>query len=232
MTGVLGRANPLVLVALGLGGLVGSLAVRDVTTGVVTLGAYLAAGTLLLPRGAGPAARYLTVVVGGLSVAWSAWLLGGHDLAVALVAGLRVAVLALPGVAVAPLVDPSALADQLGQRLRLPARFVVGVAAALHRFESLGQVWEQADRARRSRGFGPGPGPLERGRHAASVTFAVLVATLRDATSMAVAMDARGFARAHARTWAEPAPWTRLDGGVLALGVVGTVLPYALAVLV
>lgn len=226
MTGALGQTNPLVLVAVGLGGLVASLAVRDLTTAAVTLGAYLLLGLLLLPRGAGPPVRYLAVVVGGLSVAWSTWLLGGHDPTVATVAGLRIAVLALPGVAVAPLIDPSALADQLGQRLHLPARFVVGVSAALQRFERLGDVWVQAARARRSRGLGPGAGPLSRAGHAASVTFAVLVATLRDATSMSVAMDARGFAHAHARTWAEPAAWTRLDVAVLALGVGLAALPW------
>ncbi|GAA1737460.1 hypothetical protein GCM10009809_35700 [Isoptericola hypogeus] len=231
MTGVLGRTNPLVLAALGLLGLVASLAVRDLVTAGVTLGAYVLLGVLLLPRGAGPAARWLAVVVAGLSVAWSAWLLGGRDPVVALVAGLRIAVLALPGVAVAPLIEPSALADQLGQRLRLPARFVVGLAAALHRFERLGLVAEQAARSRRSRGLGPGRGPFEQARHGASVTYAVLVATLRDATSMSVAMDARGFAVTHARTWAEPAPWTRVDGAVLALGVAVAVLPFAVAAL-
>ncbi|MFE5309213.1 energy-coupling factor transporter transmembrane component T [Isoptericola sp. NPDC056605] len=227
MTGALGRVNALVLVALGLLGLVASLGVRDVASAAVALGGSLALGLLLLPRGAGSPARYLAVVVAVASVAWSTWLLGGHDPVVAAVAGARIAVLALPGVALAPLVDLSGLADQLGQRLRLPARFVVGVAAALQRFERLGAVWEQASRARRSRGVGPGRGPLSRARHAASVTFAVLAATLRDAAAMSVAMDTRGFAGAHRRTWAEPAPWTRTDGVVLAAGAVVAALPFA-----
>jgi energy-coupling factor transport system permease protein len=230
VTGALGRANPLVLMALGLLGLVASLGVRDLASAAVALGGCLAFGLLLLPRRTGPAARYLAVVVAVASVAWSTWLLGGHDPEVAVVAGMRIAVLALPGVALAPLIDPSGLADQLGQRLRLPARFVVGVAAALERFERLGAVWEQASRARRSRGLGPGRGPFDRARHAASVTFAVLAATLRDAAAMSVAMDARGFATAHARTWAEPAPWTRTDTVVLALGAVVVALPYAVLV--
>jgi energy-coupling factor transport system permease protein len=41
------------------------------------------------------------------------------------------------------------------------------------------------------------------------------VQAMRGATSTSIAMDARGFATAHERTWALPAPWTRLD--VLAL---------------
>lgn len=227
MTGVLARVNALVLVALGLLGLVASLGVRDVASAAVGLGACLAFGLVLLPRGAGSPARYVAVLVAVASVTWSTWLLGGHDPVVAGVAGARIAVLALPGVALAPLVDPSGLADQLGQRLRLPARFVVGVGAALQRFERLGTVWEQASRARRSRGVGPGRGPLSRAGHAASVTFAVLASTLRDATAMSVAMDARGFAHAHRRTWAEPAPWTRTDTAVLAAGALAAALPFA-----
>ncbi|GAB6938892.1 energy-coupling factor transporter transmembrane component T [Isoptericola variabilis] len=227
MTGVLARVNALVLVALGLLGLVASLGVRDVASAAVGLGACLAFGLVLLPRGAGSPARYVAVLVAVASVTWSTWLLGGHDPVVAGVAGVRIAVLALPGVALAPLVDPSGLADQLGQRLRLPARFVVGVGAALQRFERLGTVWEQAARARRSRGVGPGRGPLSRARHAASVTFAVLASTLRDATAMSVAMDARGFAHAYRRTWADPAPWTRTDTAVLAAGALAAALPFA-----
>ncbi|MFE7408801.1 energy-coupling factor transporter transmembrane component T [Isoptericola sp. NPDC057559] len=227
MTGVLGRVNPLVLVALGLLGLVASFGVRDLASAAVALGACLVCGVAGLPRRSGAPARYLAVVVAVASVTWSTWLLGGRDLEVAAVAGMRIAVLALPGVALAPLVDPSGLADQLGQRLRLPARFVVGVAAALQRFERLGAVWEQASRARRSRGLGPGRGHLDRGRHAASVTFAVLAATLRDATTMSVAMDARGFAGAGSRTWAEPAPWARHDTVVLGVGVLVAALPFA-----
>jgi len=231
MTGALGRVNALVLVTLGLLGLVASLGVRDAASAAAGLGVCLLFGLVLLPRRTGSPTRYLAVAVAVASVAWSTWLLGGHDPEVAAVAGARIAVLALPGVALAPLVDPSGLADQLGQRVRLPARFVVGVAAALQRFERLGTVWEQAARARRSRGVGPGRGPLSRGRHAASVTFAVLAATLRDATAMSVAMDARGFAGAHRRTWAEPAPWTRTDTVVLAAGAAAAAVPAAVLML-
>ncbi|MEL7974457.1 energy-coupling factor transporter transmembrane component T [Isoptericola sp. F-RaC21] len=230
MIGALARVNALVLVALGLLGLVASLGVRDVASAAVALVACVAFGLVLLPRGAGSPVRYLAVLLAVVSVAWSTWLLGGRDLVVAAVAGARIAVLALPGVALAPLVDPSGLADQLGQRLRLPARFVVGVAAALQRFERLGTVWEQASRVRRSRGVGPGRGPLSRARHASSVTFAVLAGTLRDAAAMSVAMDARGFAGAHRRTWAEPAPWSRTDSAVLAVGAVVAALPFAVLV--
>ncbi|SEG35158.1 energy-coupling factor transport system permease protein [Saccharopolyspora kobensis] len=227
MNGVLGRANPLVLVAVGLLALVASLGVRSLLTAVITTGVYVLALALMLPSRSGHPLRFATVVLGGVSVAYSTWLLGGGHLDVAATAGLRIAVLALPGVAVAPLIEPMALADQLGQRLRLPHRFVVSFAAALQRFEQLGQTWQHLSRARRSRGFGPGRGPVSRGRHAASVTFGLLVTTMREATSASIAMDARGFARARRRTWAEPAPWTATDTAVLLVGVLLAAVPYA-----
>ena len=55
----------------------------------------------------------------------------------------------------------------------------------------------------------------------------MLVHALRGASQTAIAMDARGFAEAHDRTWAEPANWTRLDlvtvGAGVALGLVAPV---------
>ena len=226
MTGLLARTNPLVLVILSILGMLASLAVQDLTTAVVTLGLVMVAGLVGMPARSGPLFRYLAVVLGSVSIAWSTWLVGERDLGVAVVAGLRIVVLALPGVALAPLIDPSALADQLGQRLRLPARGVVAFAAALQRVDHLGDTWRQLVRARRARGVGPGRGPISTVRHAGSVTFGLLVATLRQATRMSVAMDARGFGHAERRSWAEPARWTRLDTAVVLIGVALGAVPY------
>lgn len=228
MTGALLRVNPLVLVVLALLGMVASLAVRDLRTAVVMLGCYLVFGVLGLPRRSGPAWRWLPVLLGAVSVGWSTWLLGGHDVGTATVAGLRLVVLAAPGVALAPLVDPAALADQLGQRLRLPARWAVALAAGLQRIDRIGELWQVLARARRARGLGPGRNPVSQVRHASSVTFGLLVATMRDATAMSVAMDARGFAAAERRSWAEPAPWRQVDTVVLAAGCLAAAVPYLL----
>lgn len=228
MTGVLARTNPLVLVVLSILGMLASLAVRDLTTAVVTVVLIMVAGLLGMPRRSGPLLRYLAVVLGSLSIGWSTWLVGERDIETAVVAGLRIVVLALPGVALAPLIDPSALADQLGQRLRLPARGVVAFAAALQRVDHLGDTWQQLVRARRARGLGPGRGPVSAVGHVGSVTFGLLVSTLRQATVMSVAMDARGFAHADRRSWAEPARWSRLDTGVVLVSVALAATPYLL----
>jgi energy-coupling factor transport system permease protein/energy-coupling factor transport system ATP-binding protein len=45
-------------------------------------------------------------------------------------------------------------------------------------------------------------------------------------------MDARGFASAHGRTWAEPARWSRLDLVVVVVGLMlGLVAPAAAVLL-
>ena len=60
------------------------------------------------------------------------------------------------------------------------------------------------------------------------MAFAMLVHALRGASQTAIAMDARGFASAHDRTWAEAATWTRLDRAVVVAGLaLGLVAPLA-----
>lgn len=222
------RTNPLVLIVVGLLALPASYAVRSLPVAGCALGAYVLAGLVLVPQWRGIRLRLAVVAFGGLSVFYSTWLLGGRDVELAAVAGLRVLVLALPGAVLSAYVDPTRLADQLGQRLRLPARPVVAVAASLQRFEHLGQTWSQLDRARRARGFGPTRGPVSRARHAAGLTFGLLVSAMRDATSLSVAMESRGFGGVRTRTWAEPAPWRVADSALLALGIGLAAVPIAL----
>jgi energy-coupling factor transport system ATP-binding protein len=147
----------------------------------------------------------------------------------------------VPGVLLASRIDPSALGDHLGQRLRLPARPVVAAVAALHRFEGLGEHWAQLARVRRVRALGAGRSPVGRGRSVAALTFGLLIETLRQAGRMAVAMEARGYSAAvgptagpggvavRRRTWAEPAPWLAGDSLMLALGLVVAAIPLMLA---
>ena len=226
MSSPLVRTNPLVLLGVGLLGVPASLGVRDLTVGVVAVAVVVVLGLLLVPGVTRGAWRLLAPAFAALSVAWSTWLLGGHDLEVAATASCRVLVLALPGVLLAPMIDPARLGDQLGQRLRLPARPVVAVVSGLQRVELLGSVWGELDQARRARGLGPGRSPVARVRHVAGLTFALLVSTLRSAGRQAVAMDARGFAGARRRSWAEPALWSRTDSVVLAAAAALACLPW------
>lgn len=208
------RANPLALAVVGTASVFGSLAVRSLDIALVALGLYLVAVLLFTPSWRYAALCLGFAVFAGLTVAWSTWRLGGHDEVVAATAGLRIVVLAWPGSVVAGYMDPTRLGDHLAQNLRLPARLVVAVSAAMQQVTTLMEQWRQLARTRRARGLGPAGGLGARGRYAASMVFGLLVATLRSATTRSVAMDARGFATAHRRTWAEPAPWSGLDVGV------------------
>lgn len=222
------RVNPLVLMSVGLFSLLGSFTIRDLQTALIALAAYAVAAVLLLPSWKYPVLCLAFTSIAALSVVYSTWRGGGHDEREAVTAGIRIVVLAWPGSVALGFVDPARLADYLAQTLHLPARFVAAFSAALQRFASLGAAWQQLDRARRIRGFGPSRNPLTTGAHAANMSFGLLVAALRGASQSAIAMDARGFATAQHRTWAEPAPWTGLDriGLVLAfaLGAVAPVL--------
>lgn len=220
------RANPLALLVVGVASVPASLAVRTLPVALVTVALYAVVAFLLVPSW-----RYVLLCLGfalfaGLTVAYSTWRLGGRDEVVAATAGLRIVVLAWPGSLVAVLMDPARLGDHLGQNLRLPARPVVAVTAALQQVSELLGVWRDVGRTRRARGAAPaGPSPLARIRHGGSMAFALLVASLRSASRRSVALDARGFASARSRTWAEPAPWTRLDVAVVTGGLALAAVP-------
>jgi energy-coupling factor transport system ATP-binding protein len=165
-------------------------------------------------------ARSVPALVGILGVVWSTWLLGGHDLEIAVGAGLRVLTLVLPSVVLLPYVDPDALGDHLAQRLRFPARQVVAATAALQRFQTFGALWQELTRARRVRGIGAGRSVVAKVGEAGATTLALFTVVLGQAAVLALAMDARGFAGAHRRTWAGAAPWRPPDtvavlGGLL-----------------
>ena len=109
-------------------------------------------------------------------------------------------------------IDADALGDHLGQRLRLPARPVVALAAALQRVHTFGEIWSEIARARRVRGIGASArSPRSVLAELWALTIGMLVRSLQSAAALAVAMDARGFATAYRRTWAAPAPWRRAD---------------------
>ena len=209
--GLAGRSGPLSLLLASIVLVLGAPFISDLRTALIAFGIQVALAPVVLGIGRPPWFRLLPGLFAVLSVGFSNWLLSpGHELSTGALAGLRVAFFVLPGVLLASRIDPSALGDHLGQRLRLPARPVVAAVAALHRFESLGEQWDQLVRIRRVRGLGPGRSPLGRGRHLAALTFGLLIQTLRQAGRMAVAMEARGFS-APRRTWAEPAPWLLAD---------------------
>jgi energy-coupling factor transport system ATP-binding protein len=228
--GLAGRSGPLSLLLVSIMLVLGAPFISDLPTALAAIGVQIALAPMVLGIGALPWRRLMPGLFAVASVSFSNWLLSpGREISSGALAGLRVAFFVVPGVLLASRIDPSALGDHLGQRLRLPARPVVAAVAALHRFEGLGEHWDQLARIRRVRGLGPGRSPLARGRSVAALTFGLLIETLRQAGRMAVAMEARGFSAALTsaapRTWAEPAPWRSDDSLMLALGLFVAAVP-------
>jgi energy-coupling factor transporter transmembrane protein EcfT len=226
--GAIVRANPLAQLSIGLFSLLASFSIRTLPVALIALSCYLLAALLFVPSWRYALTCLALSALAALTVVYSTWRLGGHHETQSLTAGLRIVVLAWPGSLAAGYIDPARMGDYLAQTLRLPARMIAAFSAALQRFASFGHAWTQLERARRVRGFGPSTSPSSWFTHGGSMAFAMLVHALRSAAQTSIAMDARGFATAHARTWAEPATWTRLDVAVLAVGfLLGSVAPAA-----
>ncbi|MCI1983724.1 MAG: energy-coupling factor transporter transmembrane protein EcfT [Bifidobacteriaceae bacterium] len=101
----------------------------------------------------------------------------------------RVGAVAMPSVILALGLDPTDLADGLVQLLHLSPRFVYGGLAGLRMMTLLKEDWHALGLSRRSRGLGDGG----RVRAVATQSFNLLVLSIRRATKLATAMEARGF---------------------------------------
>ena len=106
--------------------------------------------------------------------------------------GLRVVVIALTSLLVFGPSDATRMADSLAQQWHAPERFAYGTLAALRVAPLMADDWTAIGAARKLRGLGP-KGPLAVLRTVASRLLVMLVATIRRAERMALAMDARGF---------------------------------------
>lgn len=127
---------------------------------------------------------------------------------------LRVLAIALPSVVLFITVDPTDLADGLGQTVRLPARFVLGALAGLRMVGLFIDDWRALELARRARGV------ADRGRirRFLGMAFALLVLSIRRGAKLSTAMEARGFGSSIRRTWARPARFGGQEWMLLLIG--------------
>lgn len=227
--GVLRRCGPLSLLAASVLPLFGAPLIRRAETGLVCVAVVLVLAVPVVRDLRATAFRLGLGLLASVSVGLTTWLYGGQQLDPAFGAALRIAYFIVPAAVLTAYIEPSALGDHLAQRLRLPARVVVASVAAVQRIDAIAGEWEQIGQARRVRGMAPAGGPVRRTRAYASMAMALLVSTLRGSGRMSVAMDARGFAAAHRRTWAEPAPWHLPDTLLLVVGIGLAVLPWLVA---
>jgi energy-coupling factor transport system permease protein len=137
---------------------------------------------------------------------------GSLDFALATL--LRVLSIALPAVVLFATIDPTDLADGLAQVLRLPSRFVLGALAGVRLMGLAADDWRSVALARRARGV------ADRGviRRFFGQAFSLLVLSLRRASTLATAMEARGFGAPGPRTWARESPWGAREWLLIATG--------------
>jgi energy-coupling factor transport system permease protein len=194
----LARAHPLAKIAAALVLMFALFITIDPVTPALVLIALVAAIPLI---GIPPRAllrRALPVFIAAIGIGFFNALLSG-DVAGGAAIGLRLMGVAIAGIVAVASIDPTDLSDALVEHLHAPRRFTVGALAAFRLMPLFADEWQTIALARRARG-------LDNGRTTAffSMTRSLLVAAIRRATRLAVAMDGRGFAKPGCRTLARP----------------------------
>lgn len=132
----------------------------------------------------------------------------------ALTVGLRLLALALPGVVWLAGIDPTELSDALITQWHANPRIAVGSLAAVRMTPLVVADLRQSYAARRTRGL-VSRNPLDATAMIVGAVTAVLVAAIRRATRLSVAMDARGFDAGLPRTLARVSRWRVRDTAVV-----------------
>lgn len=218
----LGQFNPVAKLAVATLTMLGLLLTVDLVTPSVVLcfelGGLLLAGVDLrrLFR------RIWPLPIAAISVAIANAIASTASTATIAAISLRLIAIALPGVVVFASTDAVDLADSLVQQLRVPPRFAYGALAGLRLLPLLSSEWTTIHRARRARGIDAGHSPLGAVRLFGSAIFGLLIAAIRRATRLAMAMDSRGFDSRQPRTIARQQSVKHADW-ILVLSALGIV---------
>lgn len=150
------------------------------------------------------------------------------SITLAIAVSLRVIALGLPTILLFGGTDPTELADALAQVAKLPSRFVLGILAGTRMLGLFLDDWRTMSLARRARGVG------DRGvlRRFFSMAFVLLVFAVRRGSTLALAMEARGFGSGIPRTWSRPSRLHPRDAVALIGGIAIMALALAATVLV
>lgn len=211
----LARAHPLAKIAAAFVLMLALFVTIDPLTPALVLVAEIAAIPLI---GVPPKAllrRALPVFVAAAGIGFFNALVSGN-VADGVAIGIRLIGIALAGIVAIASIDPTDLADALTEHLHAPYRFTVGALAAFRLLPLFADEWETIGLARRARGIDDAHGPVSRMSGFFATTHSLLVATIRRATRLAIAMDGRGFADAHCRTLARPRPIVAQDWALIA----------------
>lgn len=217
----LARAHPLPKLAAAAVLMIALFVTVDVVTAAIVVGALAIAFPLTgLPFG--PFARRLAplgAAAVGIAVFNTLFATDPRGLTSGIAAALRLIAISVTGVMTVATIDPTDLADALVQHLRASPRFVVGALAAWRLAPLFGQEWQVLGLARRARGIEADRSLTDMLATFPGRTFGLLVAAIRRATRLALAMDARGFGRRSCRTVARPRPIRPQDWAILAAAI-------------
>ena len=206
----LSRTHPLARIAAGFVVMLGLFVTIDAVTSAIVLVALFVA---ILVSGLPPralAVRAIPLLISAAGIGLFNALLGSGGIASGVAIALRLVGISIAGVLAIATVDPTELADGLVEHVHAPPRFVVGALAAFRLFPLFSREWDTIGLARRARGI---EADRALGRLAAfpGRSLGLLIAAIRRATRLALAMDARGFASRSCRTLARPRAFARGD---------------------
>ena len=227
----LARLHPIAKIVAALVLMFALFVTVDLVTSGIVVAALLVAVRFsgLPPRSL--AARVAPLLIGAASLGVFNALVSQSAAAGAAIA-LRIIGVSFAGILAVATIDPTDLADALVEHAHAPRRFVVGALAAFRLFPLFSREWDVLGLARRARGIEADRTYVDRLRSFPGRALGLLVAAIRRATRLALAMDARGFGSRDCRTLARPRALTRQDGalvaGALVLAVAATSLSVAL----
>lgn len=201
---LLARPHPLAKIAAALVIMLGLfLSVDAVTSSVVLAVLALAATQSGLPLRA-LLRRVAPLLVAAAGIGVFNAIVGGTGVWGGLAVGLRIVGISLAGILAVATIEPTELADALVQHVRAPSRFVVGALAAFRLFPLFAREWDTLGLARRARGIEADRSIGDRLAAFPGRALGLLIAAIRRATRLALAMDARGFGARGCRTLARP----------------------------
>ena len=223
----LSRAHPLARIAAGFIVMLGLFITVDVVTSAI-VAAALAIATML--SGLSPrtlALRAVPLLLSAFGIGLFNALFGTAGPAGGVAIALRLVGISIAGVLAIATVDPTELADALVEHLHAPPRFVVGALAAYRLFPLFSREWDTLGLARRARGIEADRNIAQRLAAFPGRALGLLIAAIRRATRLAIAMDARGFGARVCRSLARPRAFA--FGDWVLVGAAGLVVAIATA---
>jgi energy-coupling factor transport system permease protein len=222
----LAHAHPLAKIGAALVLMLALFITVDPVTPALVLIAEIAAIPLIGVPSRALLRRALPAFIGAIGIGFFNALLSG-DIGGGVAIGLRLVGIALAGIVAIASIDPTDLADALVEHLHAPRRFTVGALAAFRLMPLFADEWQTIALARRARG-------LDNGRVTAflAMTRSLLVAAIRRATRLAIAMDGRGFADQGCRTLARPRAIVGRDWSLIFASVIVAALASAASIAV